>query len=96
MLLLEAGIPPGAEVDRARLTDLVRDGQQGIHAYELQPDRVIFYLWPRWGADNAGVHFSFRFRPRYGIRAVTAPSSLTDFYNPDVRVVLPPTRFTVR
>ncbi|MBL8113150.1 MAG: carboxypeptidase regulatory-like domain-containing protein [Acidobacteria bacterium] len=95
MLLVEVGLPPGADVDRARLSELVRSFHDGVYQYEVQPDRVVFYVWPLWGDKPRSV-FSFRFRPRYPIRALTAPSTLTDFYNPDARVTIPPARFTVK
>jgi hypothetical protein len=94
MLLAEVGIPPGAEVDRAALQDIVRDYRRGIWQYDVQPDRVVFYVWSLW-TTGTEARFSFRFRPRYPIKALTAPSSLVDYYNPDARVTLPPTRFIV-
>jgi hypothetical protein len=90
MLLAEVGLPPGADVDRASLAKLLDDWT--ISRYELQPDRMVFYLWS-WRAE--GTHFSFRFTPRYAIRAKAAPATLSDYYNPDLKVVLTPQSFTV-
>jgi hypothetical protein len=87
MTLAEVGLPPGAEVDRASL-----DSASNIGGYEVQPDRVVFYLWPEAG----GTKFDFRFRPRYRSNALTAPSVLYDYYNPENRAVVAPTRFIVR
>jgi len=42
------------------------------------------------------VKFSFKFKPRYGVKAQTSPSSLYDYYNPEARAVIAPTRFTIR
>ena len=64
-----------------------------VSRYELQPDRIVFYLWP-WRAD--GVHFSFRFTPRHAIHAKGAPATLSDYYNPDMQVVLAPQTFEVK
>jgi hypothetical protein len=64
-----------------------------ISRYELEPDRIIFYLWS-WRAE--GSHFNFRFTPRYAIRAKAAPSTLLDYYNPDLEVTLAPQIFEVR
>jgi hypothetical protein len=58
----------------------------------VEPDRVIVYLWPRAG----GTSFSFSFTTRFGFDAETAPSILYDYYNPDARAVVAPTRITVR
>jgi hypothetical protein len=90
MLLAEVGLPPGADVDRASLARLLDDWT--ISRYELQPDRIVFYLWS-WRAE--GSHFTFRFTPRYAIHAKAAPATLSDYYNPDLKVVLPPQTFVV-
>ena len=90
MLLAEVGLPPGADVDRASLARLLDNWT--ISRYELQPDRIVFYLWS-WKAE--GSHLSFSFMPRYGIHAKTAPATLSDYYNPDLKVALAPQTFTV-
>jgi hypothetical protein len=90
MLLAEVGLPPGAEVDRSSLAQLLDNWT--VSRYELQPDRIVFYLWsPR----AEGSQFSFRFVPRYAISAKSASATLSDYYNPDLRVVLAPQVFTV-
>jgi hypothetical protein len=90
MMLAEIGIPPGAEVDRSSLQALLKDWT--ISQYDVLPDRVVVYLWP----TAAGVSFNFKFRPRFGMKAKTAPSTLYDYYNPEATVVVPPSVFTVR
>jgi hypothetical protein len=92
MMLAEIGLPPGADVDRESLEHAARETGGDLNHYDVLPDRVIVYLWPRAG----GVKFSFKFKPRYGIRAQSAPSALYDYYNPEARVVIAPTRFVVR
>jgi hypothetical protein len=90
MLLAEVGLPPGADVDRAALSKLLDTWT--IDRYEIQPDRIVFYLWP---SSAEGVKFSFSFTPRYAIRAKAAPAKLTDYYNPDLNAVLAPMSFVV-
>jgi hypothetical protein len=90
MLLAEVGLPPGADVDRASLAKLLDNWT--ISRYELQPDRIVFYIWS-WRAE--GTHFSFRFTPRYVIHAKAAPATLFDYYNPDLKTVLAPQTFSV-
>jgi hypothetical protein len=90
MMLAEVGLPPGAEVDRASLTRLLDEGT--IARYELQPDRIVFYLWP---GNAAGTKFDFAMTPRYAIKAKAAEATLSDYYNPELRVVLPPEGFSV-
>jgi hypothetical protein len=92
MLLAEIGLPPGADVDRASLESAMKSSDWAINQYDILPDRVVVYLWPRAG----GVKFDFKFRPRFGLKAKTAPSSIYDYYNPEARAVVVPTNFVVK
>lgn len=92
MMLAEIGLPPGADVNRASLQDAMESSNWAIGRYDVLPDRVIVYLWPRAG----GVNFEFTFRPRFGISAKTTAFALYDYYNPEERTVLPPAHFTVQ
>jgi hypothetical protein len=92
MLLAEIGLPPGADVDRASLERAMKDSGWSLSQYDVLPDRLIVYLWPQAG----GTHFEFKFRPRFGLTAQTAPSLLYDYYNPEARVVVAPTKFVVK
>jgi len=92
MLIAEIGLPPGADVDRRVLDQVVDSSGWTISHYDVLPDRVVLYLWPQAG----GTSLSFAFRPRYGLKARTAPSILYDYYNPDAQVALTPTDFTVQ
>ncbi len=92
MLLAEIGLPPGADVDRASLDEAVTKSNQAIHQYDVLPDRVVLYLWPRAG----GVSFDFKFRPRFGLQAKTASSTVYDYYNPEARTTVAPAAFKIR
>jgi CD109 antigen len=92
MMLAEIGLPPGADVDRASLERAMKESDWSFNRYDLLPDRLVVYLWPRAG----GTDFEFKLRPRLGLNAQTAPSVLYDYYNPEARVVLAPVRFLVR
>jgi hypothetical protein len=92
MMLAEIGLPPGADVDRASLDRAVKASGWAINQYDILPDKVVVYLWPQAG----GAQFEFKFRPRFGLAAQTAPSLLYDYYNPEARAVVGPTRFIVR
>jgi hypothetical protein len=91
MLLAEIGLPPGADVDRASLERAMKDSAWSLSQYDVLPDRLIVYLWLQAG----GTNFTFKFRPRFGLTAQTAPSLLYDYYNPEARVVLAPTKFVI-
>ena len=92
MMLAEIGLPPGAEVDRASLDSAMKGADWSISQYDILPDRVIVYLWPRAG----GTKFDFKFRPRFGLNAQTAASIVYDYYNPEARAIVAPTRFVVK
>lgn len=90
MLLAEIGLPPGADVDRSSLETALKDWT--VMQYDVLPDRVVLYLWPRAG----GIKLDFQFRPRFGLTAKTAPSVIYDYYNPESRVIVPPVKFRVK
>jgi hypothetical protein len=92
MLLAEIGLPPGADVDRASLELAMKAAGWSLSRYDILPDRLIVYLWPRTG----GMSFEFKFRPRFGLTAQTAPSVIYDYYNPEARSVIVPTKFQVK
>jgi hypothetical protein len=92
MLLAEIGLPPGAEVDRNSLDGAMKNSGWDINQYDVLPDKLIVYLWPHAG----GTKFSFTFKPRYGLNALSAPSILYDYYNPEAHATVAPTKFTVQ
>lgn len=90
MLLAEIGTPPGADVDRSSLERM--KNQNVISRYDVLPDRIIVYLW----AGSAPVSFDFKFKPRYGINAQTAPSMVYDYYNAEAQTTVAPVRFSIK
>jgi A-macroglobulin receptor binding domain len=91
MMLAEVSLPPGADVDRPSLDSAVSASGWDLQSYEVQRDRVVFYLRPRAG----GTTFPFTFKPRFGITAQSSESVLYDYYNPEARASVPPARFKV-
>jgi hypothetical protein len=87
MMLAEIGLPPGSDVDRESLETARATGT--IQGYEVQPDRVVFYVWP----EASGSRFEFQFHLRFGMDAMTAPSLLYDYYNPEANATVVPVRF---
>jgi uncharacterized membrane protein len=92
MLLAEIGLPPGADVDRESLESALHGADRSFDRYDVLPDRVVFYLWPRAG----GSSFSFKFRPRLAMKAKSSQSLIYDYYNPEAKAVLAPETFWVR
>ena len=91
MMLAEIGLPPGVDVDRASLDKALADSGTALFRYDVLPDRVIAYLWPKAG----GSQFQFKFRPRFGMDAQAPPSILYDYYNPEAQTILLPVRFNL-
>jgi hypothetical protein len=92
MMIGEIGLPPGADVDRASLESAVTASDYQLSHYDVLPDKVLIYVWPKAG----GLTLHFRFTLRYAIDALSAPSSIYDYYNPDARFDLKPTRIRTR
>jgi A-macroglobulin receptor binding domain len=92
MMLAEVGLPPGAEVDRPSLDSGVADSGWDRQSYEVQPDRVVFYVWPRTG----GTTFSFSMKARFAMKAQSSESILYDYCNPQARASVPRVRFVVQ
>jgi A-macroglobulin receptor binding domain len=91
MMLAEIGLPPGVDVDRHSLERAMEKSSSVLYHFDILPGRVIAYLWPRLGAGS----FEFQFKPRFNMRAKTAPSTMYDYYNPDASVTAPPVQFSV-
>jgi len=92
MLLAEIGLPPGADVDRGSLDRAEKENKENIDSYDILPDRLVVYLWPQAG----GTSFNFKLRPRFGLKASAAASSIYDYCNPEARAVIAPARFVVK
>jgi hypothetical protein len=92
MMLAEIGLPPGADVDRASLETAMKGSDWSISQYDVLPDRVVIYLWPRAG----GTKFDFKFKPRFGLKAQSAASIVYDYYNPEARAIVAPVGFLIK
>jgi hypothetical protein len=92
MMLVEIGLPPGADVDRESLEKVLKNSRWSINQYDVLPDRVVFYVWPQ----DRGSEFDFQFRPRFALKAKFAASSVYDYYNPEARAVVAPATLVVR
>ncbi len=89
MMVAEVGLPPSADVDRASLEKAKEAGS--IDGYEVQPDKLVFYLWPSAG----GTGFTFQFHSRMRMEAMSGPSLLYDYYNPEASASVSPVKFFV-
>ena len=91
MMIAEIGVPPGVDVDRESLKKQISENGWDLSSFDVLPDRIVAYLWPRAG----GTKFSLSFTTRMAIDAQAAPHTLFDYYNPDASVTIAPDRFTV-
>ncbi len=90
MILAEIGIPPAVDVDRNSLERA--KAENSLSSYDILPDKIVIYYWAGRGKKS----FSFKFKPRYGINALNATSTVYDYYNPEARATIAPIRFTVK
>jgi hypothetical protein len=91
MMIAEIGIPPGVDVDREGLQKQLSENGWDLSSFDVLPDRIVVYLWPRAG----GTKFSLSFTTRIAVDALAAPHTLFDYYNPDANVTVAPDRFIV-
>ncbi len=90
MILTEIGLPPGADVDRASLEKAKTE--EKFSSYDVLPDKIVIYSW----TNSAPMIFKFKFRPRFGLNAQTAPSVVYDYYNEQARATIAPLKFSVK
>ena len=79
-------------MDHASLDSAVSNYGWNPQNYEVQPDRVVFYLWPHAG----GTALSFTLKVRFWMTAQSSESILYDYYNPQARASVPPVRLIVK
>jgi hypothetical protein len=91
MMVAEIGLPPGVDIDRHSLVEAQAASAFSVNHYDVLPDRIVLYVWPRADATS----FTFHFRPRMGMQAKSAASVLYDYYNPEASVTVPPATFNV-
>jgi len=90
MVVVDVGIPPGFEVVRDDLDQLVGEA---IQKYQVAGRQIIFYLGE---LDHAApVSLVYRLAAQYPIRAKTPRSVVYEYYNPDVRGVAEPVEIAV-
>jgi len=65
MRIVEVGLPPGAEVDRASL-ERALTANSSLGSYDVLPDRVVFYVWSCWwnSSPRRALACDFRFSCR--------------------------------
>ncbi len=91
MALIDLGVPPGFTVLGEDLSSLVEKGI--IARYELTGRQVIIYLEDF--SSEMPLHFNYRMRARFPMRAQTPPSSAYDYYNPADLTVRAPLEMVV-
>jgi hypothetical protein len=65
MMIAEIGLPPGSDIDRRVLDEVVSNSGWTVSHYDVLPDRLVLYLWPNAG----GTKLTFAFHLRYGLKA---------------------------
>jgi hypothetical protein len=91
MPLIDLGVPPGFTVLSEDLSRLVEQGV--ISRYELTGRQIIIYL-ENLSSDQP-VHFNYRLRARFPIRAQTPATTAYDYYNPTEQTIKEPLKIVV-
>ena len=97
MVLVDLGLPPGFSLVREDLDELVRrsaDMETRISRYEVTGRQVILYIENL--RSGTAIHFTYRLRAKYPLRAKTAPFRAYDYYSPSVQAEQEPVEIVVR
>jgi uncharacterized protein YfaS (alpha-2-macroglobulin family) len=81
--IVDLGVPPGFDVLSEDLDALVSQSSQlvtKVRRYELTGSQIILYM------ENLDykISFGYRLRAKFPLKAQSPPSSVYDYYNPDV------------
>lgn len=91
MVIADLGIPPGFEVERYDLDNLIDDGV--IDRYELTGRQIIIYMGTF--SPRQEVELKYRLRAKYPIKAKSPVSVVYEYYTPDVVGKSEPVEVTV-
>lgn len=91
MAMVDLGIPPGFEVDRASFERMQAEGLIG--RYELTGNQVILYL--RELKAGPPLRFRYALHAKYPLRVATPRSSLYEYYTPEKRAWAKPASLEV-
>lgn len=91
MVIVDLGIPPGFQIMTPDLDKLVENGI--IQKYELTGRQIITYFEKIQG--GATLEFSYTIRAKFPLRAQTPPSTVYQYYNPEVRADAQPVNLVV-
>jgi hypothetical protein len=109
MVMIELGLPPGAEPLEEDLRQLTGEDEEGrrerepsqaadgageVTKYEKQPGRIILYMDGL--APRQSFSLKLRLRVRFAIEAKTLPSRIYAYYNPERFALAPPEEISVR
>jgi hypothetical protein len=86
MVIADVGLAPGFTPDTEGLDRLVR--ARLVERYEVTPRQLILYLETLRPGQT--LRLPVRLRARFPVRAVTPPSTVYEYYNPDNRRSAPP------
>ena len=91
MAIIDLGIPPGFAVDAGAFEHLIESGM--IAKYELTSNQCILYV--RNIQPKKTLHFEYRLRARYPIRAKAPPARVYEYYNPQNEAQTQPVEIVV-
>lgn len=91
MVIIDLGIPPGFTIDVGDFAELV--GAEKIQRYSVTPTQITLYL----GDVPVGheLTFPYHLKARYPLKAQTPPSTVYEYYSPNIRSIARPTEIEV-
>ena len=92
MALVELGIPPGFSLETNTIEKLVQRGT--IARWSLAGNRITLYFTTI--RSNAPITFDYALRARNPVKALTPPSWIYDYYEPELRDLAEPVPIEVR
>ena len=91
MIIVDLGVPPGFEVQAADLNEYVAN--ETISRFSLTGRQIIVYL--DYVDPDKPVEFSYRLKAKFPLKAKTPPSTVYEYYNPDIKDEAPPQELIV-
>lgn len=92
MTIVDLGVPPGFQVERADLEKLVESKQ--ISRYDVAGRQIILYFEEI--AGNATLNFQYGLRAKFPLKAQTPASRVYAYYNTEMEATAAPVTLEVR
>ncbi len=100
LIIADIGVPAGFVVNTDDLDYIIEQGEKDkvnglgvVERYDIAGRQIIFYLDKLGG--NQKISFWYRLTAKYPIKAKSFPSSIYEYYNPDIMDIARPVEIRV-